>query len=91
LPFFGQNCSLPFFIRSLDIPALLKSWKKHYISIHKILLISQVAHDKHNRRQLCHLTLYLFQLGSKKAARLILQRRVLLLQICVMCCQFSPW
>jgi hypothetical protein len=30
LPFFGQNCSLPFSLRSLDIPALLKSWKKHY-------------------------------------------------------------
>jgi hypothetical protein len=28
LPFFGQNCSLPFSLRSLDIPALLKSWKK---------------------------------------------------------------
>jgi hypothetical protein len=25
---FGQNCSLPF--TNLDIPALLKSWKKHY-------------------------------------------------------------
>jgi hypothetical protein len=25
LPFFGQNCSLPFSLRSLDIPALLKS------------------------------------------------------------------
>jgi hypothetical protein len=23
LPFFGQNCSLPFSLRSLDIPALL--------------------------------------------------------------------
>jgi hypothetical protein len=30
LPFFGQNCSLPFSLTSLDIPALLKSWKKHY-------------------------------------------------------------
>jgi hypothetical protein len=30
LPFFGQNCSLPFSLRSLDIPALLKSWQKHY-------------------------------------------------------------
>jgi hypothetical protein len=29
LPFFGQNCSLPFSLRSLDIPALLKSWQKH--------------------------------------------------------------
>jgi hypothetical protein len=29
LPFFGQNCSLHFSLRSLDIPALLKSWKKH--------------------------------------------------------------
>jgi hypothetical protein len=29
LPFFGQNCSLPFSLRSLDIPDLLKSWKKH--------------------------------------------------------------
>jgi hypothetical protein len=27
---FCQNCSLPFSLRSLDIPALLKSWKKHY-------------------------------------------------------------
>jgi hypothetical protein len=26
---FCQNCSLPFSLRSLDIPALLKSWKKH--------------------------------------------------------------
>jgi hypothetical protein len=31
LPFFFQNCSLPFSLRSLDIPALLKSWKKHYV------------------------------------------------------------
>jgi hypothetical protein len=31
LPFFGQNCSLPFSLWSLDIPALLKSWKKHYM------------------------------------------------------------
>jgi hypothetical protein len=30
LPFFGQNCSLPFSSRSLDNPALLKSWQKHY-------------------------------------------------------------
>jgi hypothetical protein len=30
LPFFGQNCSLPFSLWSLDIPAILKSWKKHY-------------------------------------------------------------
>jgi hypothetical protein len=30
LPFFGQNCSLPFSLRSLDIPALLKSWQKYY-------------------------------------------------------------
>jgi hypothetical protein len=29
LPFFGQNCSLPFSLRSLDIPDLLKSWQKH--------------------------------------------------------------
>jgi hypothetical protein len=29
LPFFGQNCSLPFSLRSLVIPALLKSWMKH--------------------------------------------------------------
>jgi hypothetical protein len=28
-PFLGQNCSLPFSLRSLDIPALLKSWQKH--------------------------------------------------------------
>jgi hypothetical protein len=28
LHFFDQNCSLPFSLRSLDIPALLKSWKK---------------------------------------------------------------
>jgi hypothetical protein len=27
---FCQNCSLPFSLRSLDIPALLKSWQKHY-------------------------------------------------------------
>jgi hypothetical protein len=33
LPFFGQNCSLPFSLRSLDITALLKSWKKHYYSL----------------------------------------------------------
>jgi hypothetical protein len=33
LPFFGQNCSLPFSLRSLDIPALLKSWQKHYSSV----------------------------------------------------------
>jgi hypothetical protein len=26
---FGQNCSLPFSLRRLDIPALLKSWQKH--------------------------------------------------------------
>jgi hypothetical protein len=25
----GQNCSLPFSLRSLDIPALLTSWQKH--------------------------------------------------------------
>jgi hypothetical protein len=30
LPFFGQNCSLPFSLRSLDNPALLKSGQKHY-------------------------------------------------------------
>jgi hypothetical protein len=24
------SCSLPFSLRSLDIPALLKSWQKHY-------------------------------------------------------------
>jgi hypothetical protein len=29
---FGQNCSLPFSLRRLDIPALLKSWQKHYAS-----------------------------------------------------------
>jgi hypothetical protein len=29
---FGQNCSLPFSLRSLDIPVLLKSWQKHYSS-----------------------------------------------------------
>jgi hypothetical protein len=29
MSFFGQNCSLPFSLRSLDIPALLKSWQKH--------------------------------------------------------------
>jgi hypothetical protein len=27
--FFGQTCSLPFSSRSLDIPAILKSWQKH--------------------------------------------------------------
>jgi hypothetical protein len=33
LPFFGQNCSLHFSLRSLDIPDLLKSWQnKHYKS-----------------------------------------------------------
>jgi hypothetical protein len=31
LPIFGLNCSLPFSLRSLDIPALLKSWQKHYL------------------------------------------------------------
>jgi hypothetical protein len=33
LPFFGQNCSLPFSLRSLDIPALFKSWQKHYVEL----------------------------------------------------------
>jgi hypothetical protein len=33
LPFFGQNYSLLFSLRSLDIPALLKSWKKHYSTV----------------------------------------------------------
>jgi hypothetical protein len=28
--FAPQNCSLPFSFRRLDIPALLKSWQKHY-------------------------------------------------------------
>jgi hypothetical protein len=31
LHFFGQNCSVPFSL-SLDIPALLKYWQKHYKS-----------------------------------------------------------
>jgi hypothetical protein len=34
LPFFGKNCSLPFSLRSLDIPALLKSWQKHYVHVY---------------------------------------------------------
>jgi hypothetical protein len=33
IPFFGQNGSLPVSLRSLDIPALLKYWKKHYYNI----------------------------------------------------------
>jgi hypothetical protein len=33
LPFFGQSCSLSFSLRSLDIPAILKSWLKHYLGI----------------------------------------------------------
>jgi hypothetical protein len=45
LPFFGQNCSLPFSLRSLDIPALLKSWKKHYV--HSILSWSSSTTDRH--------------------------------------------
>jgi hypothetical protein len=40
LPFFCQNCSLPFSLRSLDIPALLKSWQKHYFSLRTIALHS---------------------------------------------------
>jgi hypothetical protein len=37
LPFSDQNCSLPFSLRSPDIPALLKSWKKHNIyNVHSI-------------------------------------------------------
>jgi hypothetical protein len=35
LPFFGQNCTLPFSFR-LDIPALLKSWQKHYLREYRI-------------------------------------------------------
>jgi hypothetical protein len=35
--FFGQNCSLPFSSRSLDIPALLKSWQKHYYCIIQLI------------------------------------------------------
>jgi hypothetical protein len=27
---FGQNCPLPFSLSLVDIPALLKSWQKHY-------------------------------------------------------------
>jgi hypothetical protein len=30
---FCQNCSLPFSLRSLDIPALLTSWQKHYLVV----------------------------------------------------------
>jgi hypothetical protein len=30
VPFFDQNCCLPFSLRSLDIPVLLRSWQKHY-------------------------------------------------------------
>jgi hypothetical protein len=41
LPFFGQNCSLPFSFRSLDIPALLKSWQKHYQGSLSCTILSQ--------------------------------------------------
>jgi hypothetical protein len=46
LPFFGQNCSLPFSSRSLDIAALLKSWQKHYVQprfrINKKMHVTQI-------------------------------------------------
>jgi hypothetical protein len=57
LPFFGQNCSLPFSLRILDIPALLKSWKKHYVHSYIKSFSHEVA--KHKSGVICqfHLTM----------------------------------
>jgi hypothetical protein len=51
--FLGQDCSLPFSLRSLDIPALLKSWKKHYSMTHIItdkIKICQISKSQINSR-----------------------------------------
>jgi hypothetical protein len=49
LPFFGQNCSLPFSLRSLDSPALLKSRKKHYEWLNQSGIIQpRITHFKYS-------------------------------------------
>jgi hypothetical protein len=43
---FCQNCSLPFSL-SMDIPALLKSWQKHYRTLHSSLVSQQCRITEH--------------------------------------------
>jgi hypothetical protein len=48
--FFGQNCSLPFSLRSLDIPALLKFWQKHCA----LIFVKSLYVTQHNFNKIYH-------------------------------------